>query len=83
MIIDIQEVYYINSFSEIEYLKRVYGFAWMLLPIFTLILVLFDLFNQIYIFLNTSMMGDLSNAKINYKNHIYCGQLLHLQTKLI
>ena len=50
MIIDIQEVYYINSFSEIEYLKRVYGFAWMLLPIFTLVLVLFDLFNQIYIF---------------------------------
>ena len=52
-------------------------------PIFTLVLVLFDLFNQIYIFLNTSMMGDLSNAKINYKNHVYCGQLLHLQTKLI
>nr|ATL62665.1 NADH dehydrogenase subunit 1 [Mostuea sp. Bremer et al. 5077] len=38
MIIDTTEIQAINSFSRLESLKEVYGFIWMLVPIFTLIL---------------------------------------------
>nr|YP_010505405.1 NADH-plastoquinone oxidoreductase subunit 1 [Chrysosplenium kiotense]UXE34122.1 NADH-plastoquinone oxidoreductase subunit 1 [Chrysosplenium kiotense] len=38
MIIETTEVYDINSFSKLEYLKEVYGIIWMLIPILTLVL---------------------------------------------
>nr|UVI59450.1 NADH-plastoquinone oxidoreductase subunit 1 [Carpesium abrotanoides] len=40
MIIDTTEVQAINSFSRLESLKEVYGIIWMLIPIFTLIVVI-------------------------------------------